>query len=277
MKLEKKRIAHIFNRQAKAYDKHAVIQQRMAHRMIQTMDENGVEAEEVLELGCGTGYLTLILSERFPNARLTGIDLSERMVATARERTGEQVCLRVGDAEVESLERGCYDLIAANAVIHWFQSPGNTLRRLVDALRPGGFLICSTFGPDTLQELAWIYSAVEEEMSLPPSRRVGDFRPERGWLQFMKLAGIAHPQFLQCWQRLPYPTGRDLLSAVQGMGAGGTRMREQPLSPIREKLFLEEVLRRYDRMYRDRDGVYATFQLIQLYGRKGIEHQRAKK
>lgn len=271
MELEKKRIAHIFNRQAKAYDRHAVIQQRMAHRIIQTLDENGVDAEKVLELGCGTGYFTLMLTERFPNAFLTGIDLSEGMVAIARERMGSRVCLQVGDAEVESLGRECYDLIAANAVIHWFQNPLNTLRRMVEALRPGGFLICSTFGTDTLQELAKIYKTVEEEMNLPPSRQTGEFLAERGWLRFMKLAGIPNPKFIQCWQRLPYPSGRDLLWGVQGMGAGGTRQREGPLSPIREKLFLEEVLRRYDRFCRDRDGVYATFQLIQLYGKKGWE------
>ena len=277
MKLEKKRIAHIFNRQAEVYDGHAVIQQRMAHRIMQTLDENRVEAGNILEVGCGTGYLTQLLLEHFPDAGLVGMDLSKRMVATAMGRTGNQVRYWVGDVEEEPLGKRCYDLIAANAVVHWLQNPGSTLQRLVDALEPGGFLILSTFGPDTLQELAWIYDAVEEEMGLPPSRRVGGFRSECEWIRLMEQAGVSSPRFLQCWHRLPYPSAKDLLTAVRSLGAGGTRMREHSISPVREKLMIEEVLKRYDRMWRDKDGVYATFQLIQVYGWKGIKHPTAKK
>lgn len=277
MKFEKKRIALIFNRRAEVYDRHAVIQQRMAHRIMQTLEENRVEAGSILELGCGTGYLTQLLSEYFPDAGLVGMDLSKRMVATARERTGNRVRYWVGDVEEEPLGKRCYDLIAANAVVHWLQNPESTLQRLADALQPGGFLVLSVFGPDTLQELAWIYDAVEEEMGLPPSRRVGAFHSECEWIRLMEQAGISSPRFLQCWQRLPHPSAKDLLTAVQGMGAGGARIREHSISPMLEKRLIEEILQRYDRMWRDKDGVYATFQLIQVYGWKGIQHPMAKK
>lgn len=188
-----KRIALIFNRRAEVYDRHAVIQQRMAHRIMQTLEENRVEAGSILELGCGTGYLTQLLSEYFPDAGLVGMDLSKRMVATARERTGNRVRYWVGDVEEEPLGKRCYDLIAANAVVHWLQNPESTLQRLADALQPGGFLVLSVFGPDTLQELAWIYDAVEEEMGLPPSRRVGAFHSECEWIRLMEQAGISSP------------------------------------------------------------------------------------
>ncbi len=55
------------------YDGHAVIQQRMARRIMQTLDENRVEAGNILEVGCGrTGYLTQLLLEHFPDAGLVG-------------------------------------------------------------------------------------------------------------------------------------------------------------------------------------------------------------
>ncbi|MFD1427598.1 methyltransferase domain-containing protein [Kroppenstedtia sanguinis] len=277
MRLEKKRIALTFNRQAEVYDRHAVVQQRMAHRIIQTLEENRVEARSILEVGCGTGYLTQLLSEYFPDTGLVGMDLSPKMAATAMERTGGPVRYWVGDVEEDPLGEECYDLIAANAVIHWLQNPEITLQRLVDALRPGGFLILSAFGPDTLQELAWIYDAVEKEMGLPPSRQVGAFHSEREWIRRLEQAGISSPRFLQCWQRLPHSSAKDLLTAVRSMGAGAARIREHSVSPVQEKGMIREVLQRYDRMWRDKEGVYATFQLIQVYGWKGIQYPMAQK
>ncbi len=57
------------------------------------------EGESVLDVGCGTGSLTLAVAERAKVARVTGVDLSEAYIAFARARTAdERIAFETGDA-----------------------------------------------------------------------------------------------------------------------------------------------------------------------------------
>jgi predicted TPR repeat methyltransferase len=95
----------------------------------------------VLDLGCGTGLSGVAL--RSLARQLTGIDLSPRMLARARERNLYD-CLMEGDlVEVLAGQAASYDLVAAADVFVYIGDLEAVLASVRQALRPGGWLAFS--------------------------------------------------------------------------------------------------------------------------------------
>ncbi|XXF77364.1 methyltransferase domain-containing protein [Myxococcaceae bacterium GXIMD 01537] len=94
----------------------------------------------VADLGCGTGDLTRVLAERWPGARVVGVDSSEAMVAEAQRRVipGR---LRFELADLGQWRPpGPLDVLVSNAALHWLPDHAALLGRLVGLLAPGGVL-----------------------------------------------------------------------------------------------------------------------------------------
>jgi trans-aconitate 2-methyltransferase len=96
------------------------------------------EATRVVDLGCGPGNSTELLARRFPQADVLGIDNSEAMLVSARERLPQ--------ARFEFADIGRWspdvapDLIYANAALQWVPDHETLVPRLFAALAPGGVL-----------------------------------------------------------------------------------------------------------------------------------------
>src|ERR1051326_3230879 len=90
------------------------------------------------DLGCGPGTSTELLYERWPSAEIIGVDSSEVMLHTAREKHPDKKWLRA-DATTWSSERPL-DLIFANAAFQWIPQHQTFLCHLISQLRPGGVL-----------------------------------------------------------------------------------------------------------------------------------------
>ena len=157
---------------------------------------DGVTA--VLELGCGTGALTLRLLRRYPEAEFTGIDAAQEMLDIARERVraegaAERVSFRTALFEELNLGAEGFDLIAANMSLHHVSDKRPFYSKLRRALRPGGLLV---FG----DELRGALPHIEE--------RYWD-----AWLEFARQPGhlneeevaqvIRHTEELDHYETLP--------------------------------------------------------------------------
>lgn len=97
------------------------------------------EEASVVELGCGPGYVLQRLSEAYPNARLTGLDIDAELLAEARtaDPAGE-VDWVAGDLLEASLPAGSFDLALARYVFQHLADPAAAARELARLLRPGG-------------------------------------------------------------------------------------------------------------------------------------------
>ncbi|MFI6813945.1 class I SAM-dependent methyltransferase [Nonomuraea sp. NPDC050328] len=96
---------------------------------------------DVLDLGCGTGSLTLLLAGQ--GHRPVGVDLSPRMVALARTKltaAGFEAGVVVGDA-ADPPVAGPFDVILARHLLWTLPDPEAALRHWVTLLRPGGRLV----------------------------------------------------------------------------------------------------------------------------------------
>ena len=91
----------------------------------------------VVDLGCGDGSTTALLADRWPVARVTGIDSSPEMLAAAPRRP--QLEFRLGDVR-DWRPQEPVDVLVCNAVLHWVPDHDRLLARWAEQLAPGGLL-----------------------------------------------------------------------------------------------------------------------------------------
>ncbi|HEY3889053.1 MAG TPA: trans-aconitate 2-methyltransferase [Caulobacteraceae bacterium] len=92
----------------------------------------------VIDLGCGPGNSTALLADRWPGARLEGVDSSPEMIRQARE-SGVRAEWSVADI-ADWTAGAAYDVIYSNAALQWVGGQASLLPRLLQAVRPGGAL-----------------------------------------------------------------------------------------------------------------------------------------
>jgi tRNA (cmo5U34)-methyltransferase len=109
----------------------------------------------ILELGCGTGNLTLLLRERFPETRLIGIDVSEGSLEVCQRRLGaKRIDLRQMDMRTAKFEDGSLDMVVSGLALHHLTDAER--RALYPSvcswLRGGGwFVFCDRFRDESAQ------------------------------------------------------------------------------------------------------------------------------
>jgi trans-aconitate 2-methyltransferase len=98
------------------------------------------EPRTVVDLGCGEGALTASLAQRWPGARVTGVDSSpEMLAAAAAHAVPGRVAFALGDVR-EWRPDEPVDVLVTNAVLHWVPGHADLLRRWAGQLAPGGWL-----------------------------------------------------------------------------------------------------------------------------------------
>lgn len=95
---------------------------------------------DVLDLGCGTGSVSLLLTEL--GHQVTGLDVAEQMVDQARVKCeGRSAVFRVGDAAAPDVGESTVDVVTARHLLWTLPDPHAALVRWVSLLRPGGRLV----------------------------------------------------------------------------------------------------------------------------------------
>ena len=111
-----------------------------------------IGGESVLEIGCGTGALTLPLAAAVgERGRVVAVDISEPMLGLARQRASERgfrnVALLLGDAQVFAFEPAAFDLATSRMGVMFFSDPTAAFRNIGGALKPGGRLVFACWAP----------------------------------------------------------------------------------------------------------------------------------
>jgi malonyl-ACP O-methyltransferase BioC/dethiobiotin synthase len=151
---------------ADTYDGAARIQKLVATRLVERIAAARGGAWQaparILELGCGTGFLSAHLRLLFPDAALTVTDLAPEMVERARRRLapmGGDVRYLPLDAEDPAPAGAGFDLICSSLSMQWFTDRAATLDRLAALLAPGGMMAFSTLCAGSLPEWRAVHRA----------------------------------------------------------------------------------------------------------------------
>ncbi|PPS76296.1 MULTISPECIES: class I SAM-dependent methyltransferase [Streptomyces] len=133
-------------------------------------------AGDVLDLGCGTGSLSLLASEQ--GHRVTGVDLSPAMVTLAREKlAGRDAVFLVGDAAAPPVGEQRFDAVLVRHVLWALPDPARALGHWRGLLRPGGRLV--------LVEGVW---GSIEPVGIPVGRLTGLLAPLAGQVRVQRLS-----------------------------------------------------------------------------------------
>jgi len=159
------RVRRNFARAAPHYEQTAFLSREVDRRMLDRLDYVRLTPQRILDLGCATGASLTALRERYRGAELLGADFCLPMLAAGRrEKTllarlmpflkPQAATLVAADAERLPLKPGSLGLVWSNLLLHWLDEPRPTFREVQRTLEVGGLFMFSTFGPDTLRELA---------------------------------------------------------------------------------------------------------------------------
>lgn len=266
--LDLRAVRRAFNDAAPAYDAHATLQREVADRLVARLDLVSITPAAAVDLGAGTGYCASLLTKRYPRARLLLVDVAPAMLVIARQRTRRWWSRRsflCADAVALPMPPASVDLIVSSLTLQWCTDLMAVFDECARILRPGGLLLFSTLGPDTLHELRAAWAAVDET---PHVNRFLDMHIVGDALIH---AGFSSPVMEREDLAVTYPEIGLLLRDLKGIGARNSQtQRSRSLYGRRGLATLAGAYEKFRR-----DGVLpATYEVI--YGHAWAPSQQTR-
>jgi malonyl-CoA O-methyltransferase len=161
---DRRRLRRARDQAARRYDRAAALPEEVGRRMMERLEMVRLPDGPILDAGCATGVTTRLLAKRVPRVPLFAMDASPAMLLAAR--TGLPAMRRAvsalkgtsprwmaGEIDAIPVASGRLALVWSNMALHWLPDPAAALADWFRTLLPGGLLMFSTLGPDTLKEL----------------------------------------------------------------------------------------------------------------------------
>ena len=258
--LDKHAVRRSFDRAATTYDAAAVLQHEVCRRSLERLDFIRHAPARILDAGCGTGNAWPGLAKQYPSARMVALDLAPGMLRQAaasvpwHQRLLRKAPLTVcGDLERLPLAGGSIDLAWSNLALQWVNALPQAFAEMHRVLAPGGLLLFTTFGPDTLKELRAAQADTDDHPHVSrfiDMHDIGDMLVD---------CGFADPVIDMETFTLTYDNVRTVMRDLKAIGAHNAAA-DRP-SALSGKQWLAAVEQKYEGFRRD-GKLPATFEVI---------------
>ena len=150
--MNKELIKKRFGRKLSSYNTHARIQKQMAEKLINLVSG---EKENILEIGCGTGLLTKLVSDKLSFGKYVALDIVSGC-GDFINKINKNIEFVNCDIEnyINNTEK--YDLIISNASLQWIENLPDFIHKLYSKLKNGGTLLFTTFGTENFREIYYV-------------------------------------------------------------------------------------------------------------------------
>ncbi|GAB4255078.1 MAG: malonyl-ACP O-methyltransferase BioC [Methylomicrobium sp.] len=252
--LDKTRLRQSFGAASASYDSVAALQRTAGAILLRHLTAFELTGS-VLDLGCGTGFVAKHLLEIDSLGRVVALDIALPMLQAARHKLAASSKLAFVAADAERLPFGniSFDAIVSNFALQWCRDLEALFADFRRVLKPGGKLVFSTFGPQTLSELKRAWAVVDDY------RHVNEFYPPQEIIRCLQVAGfhdvVEHSEIF----RPTYPTVLDLMKELKTMGAHNVAIGRNKKMTTKKQL--ERMIHAYPLVGRG-DRIVATFQVL---------------
>ena len=225
-----RQVRRAFSRAARHYDDAAALQREVAARLLDSLDYFDERAQReadgraaspqtVLDVGCGPGHAAAAMQKRWPKAQVVALDLALPMLRETTRNAGgwrpfkqrpQAVC---ADARALPLADGCVDVLFSNLCLQWIEDLPAVFAGFRRVLRPGGLMVLSTFGPDTLWELREAFGEADSAPHVSPFASIAQFGDA------LIAAGFKDPVLDRDELHLQHDSLADLMRELRTLGA----------------------------------------------------------
>lgn len=213
--LDPRAVAASFGAASRGYDAAAWLQAAARAELLSRLDLLRAPPSAVLDLGAGTGLAAREIKRRFRRAAVTAADIAPPMLRQARRHSRFWRPIRCVQADARELpfEDASFDLVFTNLMLQWLAPPDAALAEMRRVLKPGGLLLLSSFGPETLRELRAAWEAADGGV------HVNDFIDVHDLGSALARAGFVEPVLDVDRHVRHYADARALMQELKALGA----------------------------------------------------------
>jgi malonyl-CoA O-methyltransferase len=254
MYLDKAKIKQSFSAASVTYDGVAELQRTVGKALLSTIDTDSLTGT-LLDLGCGTGFLTSELSVCIQPIIALDIALPMLQVTRAKLADTPNVGYLCADAEQLPFAGQVVDGVFSNLALQWCVNLHAVFSDIKRVLKPGGLLSFSTFGPQTLQELKAAWAEVDDY------NHVNDFYSEQQLRRFLRQAGYTEIAIETKLYTSSYESVWALMKELKHIGAHNViagRNKSMTTKPRMQRMIAAYEPHRIDNL------IPATFEVIMV-------------
>jgi malonyl-CoA O-methyltransferase len=265
-----------FGKYAVTYDQYAVIQKEMARDLLKVIRRTGRHFRNILEIGCGTGFLTELLAGEYPEAQITATDIAPEMITVAKEKLAIFPNISYFTADGENLSKQenirssqQFDLIVSNAVFQWFSDYKETFVQFNSYLEHNGYLIFSTLSSGTFKELYLCLKEGLEDINpcgqtKQESAKIEPFIENKYLEKLLTSTGFENIGLEETTKQEYFKSCRDFLKSLKMIGAHNYLSAELTAKGLGSGIF--SLIKNYDALFSGEKGVPATYQCLYGWG-----------
>ncbi|GAB6153674.1 malonyl-ACP O-methyltransferase BioC [Desulfosporosinus burensis] len=281
MMVNKLQVQKNFGQSAATYDDYAIVQKEMARELLAKIKSTERRFQTILEIGCGTGFFTELLAREYPKALITAVDIAPEMIDLAKDKLSgfANISYLIADGEKlqignESLGAPSFDLIVSNVVFQWFTDYAKPLAQYYALLNTDGYLIFSTLGAGTFKELyVCLNNSSKVNTQHELSCREGHTKREpfiegKCLHDYLIRTGFKFVSVEEVTKQEYFSSCREFLRALKKIGANNYLVRELVVQGIGSGIF--SLMKSYDSMFINEQGVFATYQCLFGWGQRDI-------
>ena len=174
MELELRSVRRASRRAGRFDPQDVILARRCGEELVERLGLLNFVPEVILDLGCGPGIESQALARCFPDACVVGLDICP-LPLHPQSSAGKWAPI-TGNTNALPFSKATFDLVFANLVLPWCD-PVVALQEVRRILRPGGVVVFSTLGPDTLKEVRAAWEEIDDHPHVHPfadMHNVGD-------------------------------------------------------------------------------------------------------
>lgn len=235
--------------------------------MLLTYIPSHIHCQRILEIGCGTGHLTRLTHQTFPDIDLDAIDISEAMIQEVHKDFAHQKNIHFIVADARNFSSfSSYDLILSSSSLQWATPLNTCFQNLLLLLQPKGLLVCALMIKGTLAELHEARQRIAPQklpaIHLPSSNDVVNHLTDTGFNILQKKELTFHET---------YPSSRAFLLSIHNQGVTGGNLSRSKTVLTRGEL--QQLITDYETHYSTNainSDVQATYQVLFFTATKSL-------